>query len=319
MHHDNELRDSRRQCSAAMAQAALICLLMVLLVAPRLAGAAESTLQKLRAAGELRIGFRTSAVPFSYSVPGTAAPTGYAVELCQLIAGRLQQELKPARLEIKFVAADGQDRFDALKQGKIDLECGNTTNTRERRDKQGFAFSIPYFITGTRLLVHTSSNIQGAADLRGRAVAVIKNTTGAAQLQKEDQNRSLALRYVEIDTRAKAFELLQANKVDAFLQDDVVLYNVRSTAGAPKDYAIVNKFLTIEPLAIMFRSEDVELKRFADMQISRMIDSGEFSALYAKWFERPIPPKDLNFDMPMNYLMRDFLRFPTDKLSMLPE
>ncbi len=319
MQNDLVAKKCSPQYGAALLRAASLCLLTGLCSAPPLAKASESTLQKLRAGGELRIGYRSSAVPFSYLVPGTETPIGYAVEICQRIAVKLQQELKLPRMEIKFVQADGQNRFDALKQDKIDLECGNTTNTRERREKLGFAFSIPYFITGTRLLVHSASKIHDTGDLRERAVAVVKNTTGTAQLRKEDENRSLRLRYIEISNRAEAFELLEAQKVDAFLQDDVVLYSLRSSAGRPSNYAIVNKFLTIEPLAIMFRAEDAELKKFADLQIAGMISNGEFAALYSKWFEKPIPPKHLNFDMPMNYLMRDLLRFPTDKLSMFPE
>ena len=314
-----QMKTRNPRTSRSMLQAASLSLVIGICSMPPAAQANQGTLQKLRAGGELRIGYRSGAVPFSYVAPGVDTPTGYAIEICQRIAGKLQQELKLSKLDVKYVQADGQDRFGALKQDKIDLECGNTTNTSERRDKLGFAFSIPYFITGTRLLVHSDSKIQGTGDLRARTVAVVKNATGTAQLQKEDQNRSLGLRYVEIDTRAKAFELLEAQKVDAFLQDDVVLYNVRSTASTPTNYAIVNKFLTIEPLAIMFRAEDIELKKFADLQIAGMITSGEFAALYSKWFEKPIPPKNLSFDMPMNYLMRDLLRFPTDKLTMFPE
>lgn len=283
------------------------------------ASADEAVLDRIRESETIRIGFRSSAVPFSYLLPGSAKPVGFAIDLCERIAAGVQRELKLVRLDVQYVQADGQERFDALKQGRIDMECGNTTNSRERREKLGFAFSIPYHITGTRFLVRTDSAIHDALDLRGRVVAVAKNATGTTQLKKEAQTRSLNLRYEEVETRTQAFELLKQAKVDAFVQDDIVLYNVRSTAPVPSDYRIFGNFMTIEPLAVMFRGEDTGLKRMADRQIRSLMESGEFRAIYRKWFEQPIPPNNARLDMPMNFLMQDLLRMPTDKLTMYPE
>lgn len=283
------------------------------------ASADEAVLDKIRETGTIRVGFRSSAVPFSYVLPDSKKPIGFAIDICERIAAGVQQELKLSRLAVQYVQADGQERFDALKQGRIDMECGNTTSSRERREKLGFAFSIPYHITGTRFLVRTDSSIHNALDLRGRAVAVAKNATGTAQLKKEAQTRSLNLRYEEVETRAQAFELLKQGKVDAFVQDDIVLYNVRAIAPVPSDYHIFGNFLTIEPLAVMFRGEDAGLKRIADRQLRSLMESGEFKAIYRKWFEQPIPPNNARLDMPMNFLMQDLLRMPTDKLTMYPE
>jgi hypothetical protein len=43
-----------------------------------------------------------------------------------------------------------------------------------------------------------------------------------------------------------------------------------------------------------------------------MIRSREAHALYEKWFEKPIPPKGTSLNLPMNYLLRDFWKYPTD-------
>lgn len=43
-----------------------------------------------------------------------------------------------------------QSRFDALKDGKIDLECGNSTQTLSRRAE--FDFSVMTFVDGAGLL-----------------------------------------------------------------------------------------------------------------------------------------------------------------------
>jgi glutamate/aspartate transport system substrate-binding protein len=283
------------------------------------ATAADTTMSRVRESGAIRIGFRGSAVPFSYLLPNAKKPIGFGIEICERIAASLQRELKLPKLDIQYVQVDGQNRFQSLKDNKIDMECGNTTNSRERREKLGFAFSVPYYVTGTRYLVRADSGIHDTSDLRGRTIAVAKGATGTTQIKKEDHTRSLNLKYEEIETRAQAFDLLKQHKIDAFAQDDIVLYNVRSSANNPSDYKIVGNFITIEPLAIMFRGEDTDLKKFADLQMTMLMESGEFKAIYAKWFERPIPPNNVSLDMPMNFMMKDLLRFPTDKLTMYPE
>lgn len=280
---------------------------------------AETTLDRIRQTGVIKVAFRSSAIPFSYLLPGQKVPVGYAIDICNHVVQSLRKELKLPKLDVQYVQADGKERFDAIHQNRADMECGNTTNSRERREKLGFAFSIPYYITGTRLLVNADSGIRDTYGLRNKAVAVAKGATGTAQLRAEDRNRSLNLRYVEIDTRAQAFDLLEHGKIDAFVQDDTVLYSVRSTAKEPKKYAVVGNFLTIEPLAIMFRGTDTDLKRYADAAMTALIEKGEFKTIYSQWFERPIPPANVNLDIPMNFLMRDLNRFPSDKLTMYPE
>ena len=70
--------------------------------------------------------------------------------------------------------------------------------------------------------------------------------------------------------------------------------------------------LTIEPLAIMMRKDDPSFKQLVDAEITRVIVKGEISRLYRKWFESPIPPNQVNLKLPMNYLLWDFFRNPTD-------
>ena len=36
------------------------------------------------------------------------------------------------------------------------------------------------------------------------------------------------------------------------------------------------------------------------------------AALYDRWFMKPIPPKNVALNLPMNYLLRDFWQYPSD-------
>jgi glutamate/aspartate transport system substrate-binding protein len=65
----------------------------------------------------------------------------------------------------------------------------------------------------------------------------------------------------------------------------------------------------------MLRRNDPEFKRFVDTVLSRAMIDGEVLALYKKWFTSPIPPKGINLNIPPSPLMRDQMRFPTDKVG----
>jgi glutamate/aspartate transport system substrate-binding protein len=38
--------------------------------------------------------------------------------------------------------------------------------------------------------------------------------------------------------------------------------------------------------------------------------SGEYAALYAKWFESPIPPRNVNLGYPMPGRMKELIKLP---------
>ena len=50
------------------------------------------TLDRIRAKGELKIGFRSDAAPFSYRTE-IGEPAGSSVDLCRAVAARLKQQL----------------------------------------------------------------------------------------------------------------------------------------------------------------------------------------------------------------------------------
>ena len=56
-------------------------------------------------------------------------------------------------------------------------------------------------------------------------------------------------------------------------------------------------------------------KALVDREMAGIVTEGEMTKLYDKWFMKPVPPKGLTLSMPMGYLLRDLMRFPTDKVA----
>ena len=72
--------------------------------------------------------------------------------------------------------------------------------------------------------------------------------------------------------------------------------------------------IQVEPYAIMMRKDDAAFQKLVDDTIVGMMKSGEFEQLYKKWFQSPIPPKGTNLKVPMNFLLRDSFKAPSDQI-----
>lgn len=291
----------------AGAPAFLLALLMTLSSA---SAAAESVLERANRSGVISIGYRDSSPPFSY-LDADRRPIGYSIEICHSIVDALRLALKRP-LEVRYVPVTSATRMDAVIKGEVDLECGTTTSTAERRQK--VAFTVPTYIATTALLVRSGSGIASIADLAGKTAVTTKGTTAEKIFRETNERRTMRATLVEAKDHAESFSVLQAGKADAFIMDDVLLYSLRAASGTPEKYEVTRDKLNIEPLAIMFAKDDPTLKQVVDREVSRLIVEGGINRIYTRWFESPIPPKNVNLGLKMSYLLRDSFKAPTDWL-----
>lgn len=63
----------------------------------------------------------------------------------------------------------------------------------------------------------------------------------------------------------------------------------------------------------MVRKDDPTFKQLVDGTLARLMKSGEFARLYAKWFESPIPPRGVNLKMPMSAELKENLTERSDR------
>lgn len=270
------------------------------------------TLQKIRDTQTIVIANREASVPFSY-LDDNKKPVGYAVDLCLKIAEGIKKELKLSQLNIQFLTVDTKTRIPSIVDGKADLECGSTTNNAERRKQ--VAFTIPHFVASVKTLVRADSGIKNWPDLQGKRVVTTVGTTTVKLLNDRDKVRSLNLKLLEGSDHNKSFAMVESNQADAFTMDDVLLYGLRATSKDPTKFAVVGDMLSTEPYAIMMRKDDPAFKSVVDREMARLINDGEMGKAYEKWFMKPIPPKQLTLNMPMSFLLKDIMRFPTDKVA----
>ena len=285
------------------------------LAALGLANAAQAqeltgTLKKVHDTRTITMGVRDSSVPFSY-LDGNQKPVGYAIDICLKVVEAIKTELKLPELAVVMNPVTSSTRIPLMANGTIDLECGSTTNNAERQKQ--VAFSNTYFLTASKYLYKKSAGLATIDSLKGKSVVSTSGTTNIVQLNKVNTERGLGINVLAGKDHAESFLLVETGRAVAFVMDDVLLASLAAAAKEPGAYAISDDaFSQPEPYAIMLRRDDAPFKAVVDQATAKLFKSPEGAALYAKWFTSPIPPRNLNLNLPMAPVLAKAFANPSD-------
>jgi len=199
------------------------------------------TLKRIRDTNTVLIGHRDAAIPFSY-LNAAGEPIGYSLDLCAAIVREIRNEVDRESIVIKYVPVASEDRIQAVIRGSIDLECGSTTNTRERR--QEVSFSPVIFVTGTKMMVRRSVPFRTYDDLKGKRIAVSAGTTNEAAIRAFSASHKLGFDVQPSPDLAEAFERFRSGQADGFGTDEVLLFGFRARAPDGRDFKIVGEYLS---------------------------------------------------------------------------
>ncbi|SDC17169.1 amino acid ABC transporter substrate-binding protein [Acinetobacter boissieri] len=276
---------------------------------------AADTLQKIKTSGKMTIGYSESSEPVSYAINGK--PLGYAIDTCDDIATEIKKELQLPNLKVEYKKVSAEQRIPEVQSGNIDLVCDTTTNTKDRQKEVGF--SINYFAAEVRFAVKKDAAIKDIQDLNGKSVSTTKGTTSEKHILQAKKLKNIEITTVYGKNHAEAFAMLESGRVVAFVQNEAVLNNLIAKSAHPKDYKVVTtgQPFAVEPYAIMFAKDDTKIKTVADKVILNMWDSGKMDHLYKKWLQSPIPPHNINLNMPQSQIFKYLKTHPNSSGIML--
>ncbi|WP_409566693.1 amino acid ABC transporter substrate-binding protein [Methylobacterium sp. E-005] len=284
----------------------------ILLFGSQAAGAEEltGTLKKVKDSGEIAIGYRDASIPFSY-LDGDQKPVGFAMDICYAITDAVRAALKLPRLAVKLVPVTASTRIPLMANGTIDLECGSTTNNADRQ-KQVW-FTNTHFLTATRFASKRSAQIDKIDDLKGKTVVSIPGSTNIVQALEINTARNLGMTILQAKDHGEAWLMVENGRAAAYVMDDVLLASLIASSKEPGAYRISSDALSRpEPYGIMVRKDDPAFKAVADAATAKLYTSPGGKALYDKWFTKPIPPRGINLNFPMNATMSKTLAHPND-------
>jgi ABC-type amino acid transport substrate-binding protein len=228
----------------------------------------DTTMGKIQAAGEIKIGVKYDVPPFGFKNPQTDEIEGFDVDLGRAIADKLG-------VEPNFIEAISDNRIPFLQDGTVDLVLSTMTINAER--DQEIDFSEPYYIARGRILVPQDSDITGVDSLAGRSVCTALGSTYEETIKKQAPKADLKL----VDSYSECLELVQNGAVDAVSTDDVILTGMiiqddtlKLTEGEP---------LTTEPYGAGLKDGDTEFKEFVDGVLEEYKSGGGWAEAYEKW------------------------------------
>jgi ABC-type amino acid transport substrate-binding protein len=289
----------------------LLALATPLLVNPMLVHAQTAgTLDKVKASGTITLAYRESSIPFSY-LDDKAQPVGFAYEICLKIVDDVKKAIGKPDLKVALQSVTSANRIPLLQNGTIDIECGSTTNNSTRGKQVQFA--VNYFYTGTKFLVKTGTAVKTIDDLKGKTVVSTTGTTNFQILRNLNEEKKLGIDLLGAKDHADSALMVESGRAVAFGMDDILLYALRASSQNPTSLAVVGDAIQVEPYAIMLRKDDPAFKKLVDDTLASLMKSGEFTKLYTKWFQSPIPPKGINLNAPMSPELVENLKALSDK------
>ncbi len=228
-------------------------------------------LERVRAAGVLRVGMDPSWPPFEYVDQNSGQVVGLDVDLARAIGHKLG-------VEVSFVISGWEGLYDALYAGQFDAIISALPYDPWRTKEA--AYSISYFNAGPVIVVHASDTaISQPGDLRGHTVHVEFGAEGDVQARRLRKK----LGRLEVVTHATAQEALNALLADpdgAAIVDAVSARLFIRQGGRLK---VVGDPLYDELYVIAVHPRARSLQKAIDRALIEMRESGQLDELLDKW------------------------------------
>lgn len=273
---------------------------LLLAVSPLCAEASAATLERIRDSGTIKIGYREDAAPFSYADPA-GLPAGYTVDICKAVVAAVRSHLQRDDVQVQYVLVTAEDRFAKLQAGEIDLLCGASSLTLERRAQVDF--SLLTFVTGSSVL-YRKDGPANFLDLVGQKVGVRAGTTTEEGLKRALAEAGIEAQVVPIESHEEGLRALEAGELAAYFADRAILAMLGRGAQHPDNLVLSDRFFSYEPYALALPRGDTDFRLLIDSTLARLYRSQDIVKIYHAHFG----------DSPMSDLLR-----ATFTLQALPE
>lgn len=261
----------------------LAILTAVLLVAAQ--SATAGTLERVRETGVFRIGFRADAKPYSY-VDDKGRPAGYIVDLCRQVARALGPGIRE-----EYIVVAAPRRFDAVRDGEVDILCDPSSITLARRERVDF--SLPTFLDGAAVLSRAKAPVRTFEDLGGRRVGVLTGTTTERVLQAALEKLGLSAEVVAVRDHRDGMELVWDGKLEAYIADRGILAAMLREGDRP-GFALSKHYFSYETYGLALPRGDTDFRLLVDRTLARLYRTGEIKTILARSFGNEPPDEMLS-------------------------
>ena len=206
----------------------------------------------IKARGELVCGIRGDTLGFAHRDP-SGNFSGLDVDMCRTVATALLGDGK----KVKFVQLEPEKRFDALKEGKVDILATGTTYTLGRETSLGLDFPVIYFYDTQAMMALRKGAKKTLREMNGASVCVQSGTTTASNLRDWSAINKVNFKPVEFSSLEELRKAFFAGKCDLYTSDRSAVYATRQAyAEIPQEYVVFPESLSNEPLGLLVQAND---------------------------------------------------------------
>ena len=209
-----------------------------------------------------------------------------------------------------WIPVGPNERNTALADGLIDIDCADSTLTVQ--SQKTVAFSVPLFISATHMVVNRKPVSNDIGELAGKTVVTTSQSGNEAMLRYVLSQTGVKAEPIVVRTPKKALELLQTGKAQALFADDATLFGIKLDGQDIVNLTVLPKTYSIRPKALTFRRDDEKMRVFMLRHMKELISSGTLPKMYEQWFTTVLPGSSTNLGVPLNYLLRETWKLPTD-------
>ena len=243
--------------------------------------AAGSVLERIEQKGVIKLGYRADAPPYSYR-DEKQQPAGFIVDLCREVAAAVAAAAKgPVRTEYVLVAPP--ERFEAVREGRVDILCDPASVTLERRELVDF--SIPTFLDGAGALSRAGVVIDRFEDLRNRKVGVLGGTTTEQALRGALRGVGVPVEIVTVQDHRTGLDLMTANRIDIYFADRAIIAAMILQNRIP-GFQLSQRYFSYETYALAISRDDSAFRLLVDRTLAHLYRTGQIEQIITRTFGR---------------------------------
>jgi ABC-type amino acid transport substrate-binding protein len=254
------------------------------------ASAQSPVLDRIRQTGVIKLGYIDAAAPFSIK-GADGEPQGYSVDLCRAVAEGIRKQYDIAKLAVQWTLLTLQDRIEAVRSGRVDLECSTTTWTLTRQESVDF--SLITFIDGVSILSKSRSQLYKFGDFEGRRIAVITGTTAVSVLSDALRRRSIKAEVVPVANRPQALKMIEAGEVDGLASDRIALIGTVLRDPGETVFRLLDEDFSVEQYALALPKGNHDFRLAVNRVLARLYRTGDIAPIYNRWLGPLGPPSVL--------------------------
>lgn len=232
--------------------------------------ATERKLDAVRQRGKLLCGVNTDLLGFSVRTE-TGVWAGLDVDFCRAVAAAVLEDAD----KVELVPIETNERFDALKDGRIDVLSRSTTWTMNREVDLGLTFAGVLYFDGQGFMTRDDRGLVSAQQLSGSKVCVEAGTTTEKNMAYFFKAHQVEAQTISLPTREETLKAYAEGTCDTYSGDRSALFSDRASFAEPAMHTILPEVISKEPLGPAVAGGDEEWAAIVRWSLAGLINAEE--------------------------------------------